>query len=245
VITFPGLQPPGRRHLPTYKKSAGKSALRLPLHCLKVLGLSFALACSRGATPASTPTPAEAQKPANTHGLAVAPLAGQAVAVLPITMVLADSAVESDSAYAPYRDRRSALHRTDSLIAETLEGRGPEVHWVLPPELRKMARRAPGMLSDPDQMGQAMMRAPQLTRLPDPLRSSLRTLVAIAGGRMVFIPAALGFGRDTSGQVHATLSLVLADARNGTVMWRSVAVGAGASPDAALNAALATIFPTE
>lgn len=241
MITFPGLQPPGRRQLPTYRTPS----LRLPLHCLKVLGLSFALACSRGATPATPPEPAEAQKPADTHGLAVAPLAGQPVAVLPITMVLGDSAAESDSSYAPYRDRRSALHRADSLIAETLEGRGPEVHWVLPAELRKMARRAPGMLSDPDQMGQAMMRSPQLSKLPDPLRSSLRTLVAIAGGRMVFIPAALGFGRDASGQLHATLSLVLADARNGNVMWRSVATGAGASPDAALNAALTTIFPAE
>lgn len=219
--------------------------IRLPLQGLKVVGLSLALACSRGASPASPPAPAEAQKPTQTHGLAVAPLAGQPVAVLPITMVLGDSAAEADSTFAPYRDRRSALRRTDSLIAETLEGRGPEVKWVLPPELRRMARRAPGMLTDPDQMGQAMMRSPQLTRLPDPLRSSLRTLVAIAGGRMVFIPAALGFGRDPAGQVHATLSLVLADARNGSVMWRSLATGSGTSPDAALNAALATIFPTE
>jgi len=245
VITFPGLQPPGSRQLPIPSQSFTPPSFRLPFRCLKVLGLSLALACGRGATPASAPAPAEAQKPAETHGLAVAPLAGQPVAVLPITMVLGDSAAVADSLYAPYRDRRAALHRTDSLIAETLTGRGPEVQWVLPPELRKMARRAPGMLSDPDQMGQAMMRSPQLTRLPDPLRSSLRTLVAIAGGRMVFIPAALGFGRDASGQVHATLSLVLADARNGSVMWRSVATGAGTSPDAALNAALATIFPAE
>ena len=219
--------------------------IRPPRHSLKVLGLSLALACSRGPSPASAPAPAEAQQSKATHGLAVAPLAGQPVSVLPITMVLADPAVAADSGFAPYRDRRAALARTDSLIAETLQSRGPEVHWVLPPELRRMARRAPGMLTDPDQMGQAMMRAPQLNRLPDPLRSSLRTLVAIAGGRAVFIPAALGFGRDSLGQVHASLSLVLADARNGNVLWRSLATGAGTTPDAALNAALATIFPSE
>lgn len=219
--------------------------IRLPQHCLKILGLSLALACSRGPTPASAPAPAEAQQSSAAHGLAVAPLAGQPVSVLPITMVLADPAAAADSSYAPYRDRRTALARTDSLIAETLQSRGPEVHWVLPPELRRMARRAPGMLTDPDQMGQAMMRAPQLNRLPDPLRSSLRTLVAISGGRDVFIPAALGFSRDSAGQVHATLSLVLADARSGSVLWRSLAAGTGATPDAALNAALATIFPSE
>jgi hypothetical protein len=240
VITFRGPDTPGNRPLPTLDRP-----IRLPHHCLKVLGLSLALACSRGPTPASPPAPAEAQKPADTHGLAVAPLAGQAVSVLPITMVLADSAAEADSSYGPWRDRRGALARADSLIGETLTGRGPEVHWVLPPELRKMARRAPGMLTDPDQMGQAMMRAPQLNRLPDPLRSSLRTLVAIAGGRMVFIPAALGFGRDAAGSTHATLSLVLADARNGNVVWRSLAAGAGTTPDAALEQALRTIFPAE
>ena len=240
MITFRGPDTPGNRPLPTLDRP-----IRLPHHCLKVLGLSLALACSRGPTPARPPAPAEAQKPADTHGLAVAPLAGQAVSVLPITMVLADSAAEADSSYGPWRDRRSALARADSLIGETLTGRGPEVHWVLPPELRKMARRAPGMLTDPDQMGQAMMRAPQLNRLPDPLRSARRTRVAIAGGRMVFSPAALGFGRDAAGSTHATLSLVLADARNGNVVWRSLAAGAGTTPDAALEQALRTIVPAE
>ena len=92
MITFPGLQSPGRRQLPTNRSPS----LRPPLHCLKVLGLSFALACSRGATPAASPEPAEAQKPADTHGLSVAPLAGQPVAVLPITMVLGDSAADGE-----------------------------------------------------------------------------------------------------------------------------------------------------
>lgn len=177
--------------------------------------------------------------------LAVTPLAGQPVSVLPITMVLADSSVEADSSYTLYRARVPARQRTDSLLAETLESHAPEVHWVLPAELRKIARRAPGMLSSPDEMGQAMMRAPKLEKVPDPLRSSLRNMVALAGGRVVFIPAALGFNRDAAGGIHASLSLVLADARTGNVLWRSIATGTGATADAALNAALTTIFPAE
>jgi hypothetical protein len=62
---------------------------------------------------------------------------------------------------------------------------------------------------------------------------------------MVFIPAALGFAHDAAGSTHATLSLVQADARTGNVVWRSLAAGAGTTPDAALEQALRTIFPAE
>jgi hypothetical protein len=163
--------------------------------------------------------------------------------VLPITLVAADPAIEADSGYAAYRDRRAALQRTDSLISEALLGRGPEVGWVLPPELRKMARRAAGFVPDPDQMGQAVLRAPQLNTIPDPLRSSMRSLLAIADGRLALVPAALGFGPEPDGQIRADLSLVLGDVRNGKVLWRSLASGRGKTADQALLAALAAVLP--
>jgi hypothetical protein len=170
-------------------------------------------------------------------------LAGKTVGVLPITLVVADPSIQSDTGYAPYRDRRAALHRTDSLISEALLTRGPEVRWVLPPELRKMARRSAGFTPDPDQMGQAVLRAPKMTSIPDPLRSSLRSLLAIADSRLALVPAALGFGPEPDGQIRADLSIVLGDARTGKVLWRSVALGRGKSPDEALNAALTAVLP--
>jgi hypothetical protein len=175
--------------------------------------------------------------------LAVQALAGKKVGVLPITLVAADPAIEADTGYAPYRDRRAALQRTDSLISEALLGRGPEVAWVLPPELRKMARRAAGFVPDPDQMGQAVLRAPQLNTIPDPLRSSLRSLLAIADGRLALVPAALGFSPEPGGQIRADLSLVVGDVRNGKVLWRSLASGRGKTADQALLAALAAVLP--
>jgi hypothetical protein len=175
--------------------------------------------------------------------LAVQALAGKKVGVLPITLVAADPAIEADTGYAPYRDRRAALQRTDSLISEALLGRGPEVAWVLPPELRKMARRAAGFVPDPDQMGQAVLRAPQLNTIPDPLRSSMRSLLAIADGRLALVPAALGFSPEPDGQIRADLSLVLGDVRNGKVLWRSLASGRGKTADQALLAALAAVLP--
>jgi hypothetical protein len=165
------------------------------------------------------------------------------VGVLPITLVAADPRLQSDSLYGQYKDRRAALHRADSLIADALLSRGPEVHWILPPELRKMARRSAGFVPDPDQMGQAVLRSPKLTVIPDPLRSSLRSLLAVADSRLTLVPAALGFGPEPNGQVRADLSLVLGDARTGKVLWRSLAGGRGATPDEALNSALAAALP--
>jgi hypothetical protein len=190
---------------------------------------------------------AQAQKPLAplppVRGLATAALAGQVIAVLPITLLVADPALETDTVYARYSDRRAALLRADSLVGEGLQSRGPEVNWVLPPQLRKIARRSAGVVEDPDQMGQAILRAPKMERVPDPLRSSIRSLVALAGGRMALVPASVGFGPEPNGQIRADLSLVLADSRSGKVLWRSLAYGRGATPDQALNAAVAAVLP--
>ena len=170
-------------------------------------------------------------------------LAGKTVGVLPLTLLVADPTLQSDPGYAHYKERRSGLERADSLISEALVGRGPEVHWILPPQLRKMARRSAGFVPDPDDMGQAVLRAPKLQTIPDPLRSSLRTLLAIADGRLALVPASLGFGPEPDGQIRADLSLVVGDARTGKVMWRSLAWGRGKTPDDALTAAMAAVLP--
>jgi hypothetical protein len=175
--------------------------------------------------------------------LPIQALAGKTVGVLPLTLLGADPTLQSDPVYVQYLDRRGGLHRADSLISDALVGRGPEVHWVLPPELRKMARRAAGFVPEPDEMGQAILRAPKLVVIPDPLRSSLRSLLAIADGRIALVPAALGFGPEPDGRIRADLSLVVGDARTGKVMWRSLALGRGKTPDEALKAALAAVLP--
>lgn len=172
-------------------------------------------------------------------------ISGQTVAILPITLVVADPALQTDSIYAPYRDRRAALALTDSLVSEAIVTRAPEVSWVPPRELRKMARRSAGYLTDPDQMGHAVLRGPKILVIPDPLRSSLRSLMAVAGGRLALVPASLGFGPEPDGQIRADLSLVLADSRSGKVVWRALALGRGKTPDEALNAAIAAVLPVD
>ena len=93
-------------------------------------------------------------------------------------------------------------------------------------------------------VGQAVMRGERLETVPDPLRSNLRTLMALAGGRYAFIPASVEYGRDEEGASRVTLVAVLADTRTGAVAWRSKnAVGTGARPADALKAAVVTFLP--
>lgn len=175
------------------------------------------------------------------RALYTAPLAGEKIAVLPMTMVIAEAPLSSEG---PFIDRVTALRWADSLLKYALENRAPDVSWVFPEELRAMARRAPTVAPDPDKMGQSVMAAPKLTFMPDPLRSYARGLVAIAGGRRLLIPAAANFSHPATGPgVKVELAVVLADARNGTVTWRTLAVGEGATPDAAVNEALRTMLP--
>ena len=57
------------------------------------------------------------------------------------------------------------------------------------------------------------------------------------------MPAALGLSTEPDGRIRADLSLALADTRSGKVVWRSLALGRGKTPDEALNAALASVLP--
>jgi len=187
-------------------------------------------------TPArSSAAPREPIKPLITTGLA-----GQQIAVIPITLVIATDTLPR---IAPLNDRLVALAWADSIVGEAFLARGPEVKWVLPPDLRKVARRAPTVAPDPDRMGQSLLRTPEIKDVPDPLRSQLRSLMALVGGRFVMVPAALSFVPDTSGQIRAEVSLVLADTRTGKIIWRTVAWGLGATPAQALTAAMATVLP--
>ncbi|HEX2220176.1 MAG TPA: hypothetical protein VHG35_15340 [Gemmatimonadales bacterium] len=210
---------------------------------IAVLLAWLSISCAAGAQQPMPATPPP--QPGQVAPVPTEALVGQSVALMPLTLVAADPALHTDTIYAPYRERRTALLWADSLIGDAFTGRAPEVRWILPPELRKVARRSPGIVGDPDQMGQAALRSPKLRQVPDPLRSSLRNLMAVVGGRIVMVPASLGFGRQADGQLRADLSLVVADTRSGRILWRTLAAGSGANPREALDAALAAALPLD
>ncbi|MDH4044306.1 MAG: hypothetical protein OEY20_08210 [Gemmatimonadota bacterium] len=182
----------------------------------------------------------QAPEPEPTLELPTAGIAGEPVAVYPVTLVTA--AEELD--WQPYLAiRREALDRADSIIGALLTERSPEVTWILPADLRRAAARAPGLLTNPDQMGTALLRAPGVERIPDPLRSQMRSLNGVAADRFSLVPTALIFTRTPDGRGQAELTLVMADVRTGLLPWRTVARGVGDDPWEALRVAFKTLTP--
>ncbi len=218
---------------------------------VKYLVLLAALACgAKKSGQNSTPAP--------TAPLPTAGLAGQRVALTPLALVAAEDSLHWDALIG---DRRRALDKSDSIVATLLTARAPEVTWVAPAELRQIARRAPGIAADPDQMGTPFLRAENIITVPDPLRYQLRTLMGLAGGRFALVPAGLVYrlkvgrleGRnanDTTFQPSnlppvavAELSLVLIDTRIGKIGWRTTARGEGDDPWSALTRAVKSLTP--
>lgn len=206
-----------------------------------MLGLAGMAACG-GHKAETGPTPkVKPEVPA--VAMSTFPLSGEAVAVVPLSFLFfVDSTVPPPPLLA---DRAHSLPWADSVIGGQLEERAPEVKWVLPPALRKIALRSPGVASDPDRMGQSVMRNHELKAVPDPLRSSLRALTALAGGRHALIPASLIFTIAPDTGLRAELAMVMADTRTGDVIYRTLATGTGHTPEQALIAAMATVLPLD
>jgi hypothetical protein len=189
-----------------------------------------------GALLAQTPTPPEA---APAPALLVSAIAGQKIPVLPLTYVVVDDSIRDAAIQLP---RTALLAWADSIVAEAMLARAPEVTWILGSELRRKVRAAPGMLPEPGRMGQAALRFVNVKRIPEPLFGYLRTLVALADGRLVLVPASLRLTA-AEGGVRAETMFVLADARSGAVIWRSSPVVVGKTAAEALRATVAYILP--
>ncbi len=195
---------------------------------------------------AGAPTAACAGKKPEEHARPVAlplpapAIAGRKVAVFPVTLVAADRQLGWNEAVGT---RDEAKQRADSVLAEFLLERAPEVDWILPAALRSAAARAPGVLTDPDKMGTALLRAPGVEQIPDPLRSQMRNLIGVAADRFALIPASVTFTPTADGTGAVEVTFVLADARFGSVTWRTVAYAEGTDPWDAMWEALRPLVP--
>ncbi len=222
-----------QRYPPAVHRSSASQRVHVAPLLLALTATLLGTACggSRSVDPTEIPP----------RPLPVGAMVGVDVVVYPLTMILAERALQWDLEIAP---RETALRKADSLIAAALTSRTPEVTWLPADALRRAARSAPGLLSDPDRMGTAALRH-NLSRIPDPLRSQMRSLTGAVGDRLALVPASLFFFEDESGggRGRAELTMVLADVRLGEISWRSVASGVGTTPWMALAAALETLAP--
>jgi len=205
-----------------------------------VVASAVAAACGHTS---QTPTP-EPTAPLPTAGVAA-----QQVGITPLTLIVAEDSLHWQALLG---ERRAALARGDSVIGTLLKTRAPEVTWLLPDELRRAARRAPGIAPDPDQMGTALLLrgGGREEMVRDPLRSELRTLAALVGaggGRFMLVPAGLVFRRTGGPPVRpsgtAELTVVMVDVRTGRVGFRTVARGEGDDPWTALTRAVKSLTP--
>lgn len=219
-----------------------------PLHNKHLVRLvwiaaGFAAGCGHKPAPQAIPLPPP------TLPLPTTALAGQQVVLLPLTLIAAEDSLHWESQLA---DRRATLNRVDSVVGALLTARAPEVSWVLPATVRRAARHAPGVATDPDQLGTAVLRVEKLTVVPDPLRGQVRTLAALSGGRYVLIPVALIYRRapvpvGAAPPSHRTgvaqFAFVLADIRTGHIGWRTIAIGEGEDPWVSLTRAVKNLTP--
>lgn len=191
------------------------------------------------------PATSQGPVPEPTRPLPLAGLASVKVPVLPLTLLAFSDSLPWAASFA---DHRAALAAADSVLGELLTARGPEVTWILPADLRRQARRSPTFATNPDQMATALLRGSRVGDfVPDPLRSDLRALVAIADARHTLVPAQLVY-RPTTGATDrrmgtAELTVVIVDARLGQVGFRTVARGDGTDPWTALTRAVKALTP--
>lgn len=204
-------------------------------------GAPFIALDSLAAQTAQDPPPKNSVRMPPPAAMNTQAIAGQVVGVLPSTLVVARDSLAGNP---PFVDRASSNQWVDAQLGDGMMMRAPEVNWKLPGQMRALARSAPGIAANPDFLGQAALRDPQIVKVPDPMISNFRTLMAIAGGRYLFIPASFSFQHDSTGAVEARGNFLGVDTRAGDVIFRSYITASGATPAEALDAVLEVLFPS-
>ena len=117
---------------------------------------------------------------------------------------------------------RAALSRLDSVIADTLRLRVGNQGWIYADGVIRSAANNPTYATDPRALAVNPLRAPALKiddRLPEPLASQLRTMIALHDARLVLIPVDLTIDRVGPGLGRPVVHVVLVDPRSSVVRW--------------------------
>lgn len=180
---------------------------RMLLVCAMATGL---IAC-HGATKPATVTPPD---------LALSGLVAQRIVVLPTYTLRVAPELLASGAIGKSRDVMQAF---DADVLAALDERGLRKKWVFTPELEQSYKRNSTYATDPHALGEEPLRSDGLetgTRLPEPLASQLRTMVALTDdARFVLAPVELRLERLGSGYIRPALRLALLDARASEVRW--------------------------
>lgn len=114
------------------------------------------------------------------------------------------------------------LAALDRAVSDSLRARVGDPQWVYPNALLESAQNNPTYATDPRALSVQPLKASKLViaqRLPEPLASQLRTMLALHDGRLILIPVELRFERTATGVAHPALRLVLVDPRLSEIKW--------------------------
>ena len=182
------------------------------------LGCAFAVsvaACGGSASQTQAQTPAPRELPE--HSLSG--LAAQHVVLLPTYA----ARVAPNLAWSSAVGRLSDVQKTlDADLLSALEARSLRKVWIFPEDLAQSFRRNASYSTDPYALAEEPLRSSMLAvdqRLPEPLASQLRTLIALhEDARLVLAPVELRFEPAGSGG-RGVLKLVLIDPRSSVTQW--------------------------
>ena len=171
--------------------------------------LAMPAACGGGAasTPTTTPAPQE-------HPLAI--LQSNGAIVTPTYALRVAPELNWGARIGSTRD---FLRAVDDSIGAALAARGLRNGWITPSDLVTSYRRNPTYATDPYALAEEPLKSSGFsagTRLPEPLASQLRTMIALhENARYVLLPIEVRFERDSS----ARLRLALVDPRFAEAKW--------------------------
>jgi hypothetical protein len=152
-------------------------------------------------------------------------LAAEQMLVLPVQyVVFADSLGWSQGA----PPSRQYLNTVDDEIAFALTQRGLKGHWTMAPDLVRAVARNQGYAPDPRSLAAQEIRAGTKAdewQMHEPLASQLRALIALTDARYILFPVEMRF-TGSNGVGHASLHLVILDARRSQVQWSGDLAGA-------------------
>jgi hypothetical protein len=152
----------------------------------------------------------------------LAAIAGQPLMVAPVQSFRSTSlALNADWTAA-------AKQALDSALSDTLRARVNNGEWVYPAALLTSFKQNPTYATDPRALSVQPLRGAKLNvgdRLPEPLASQLRTMIALHEGRLVLLPIELRLEPAPGGLSRTVLKLVLVDPRASIVNWSGEVAG--------------------
>ncbi|HET9425871.1 MAG TPA: hypothetical protein VFO55_10905 [Gemmatimonadaceae bacterium] len=178
----------------------------------------FSVACG-GSKPAANSTTPEPES----HPLSG--IVGQNIIIAPVQAMRA----APELGWTGLPAARPLLARLDSAIADSVRSRVGNLQWVFADGVAKAAANNPTYATDPRALAVNPLRSPALKvndRLPEPLASQLRTMIAFQDARLVLVPVELRFERTEAGLGRPAVRLVLVDPRLSVVRWIGEVKGA-------------------